>query len=145
MPWSREEYLDLYKNLNQQAIDSATAYLKGAVLANGGAAIAVMGFVASLAKSGNEFTSIVVGVADALMIFALGVVVAVAGMGLTYITSYFVLAQLHYSEGSRGVALRWGKRCVHGAAIICALGSLIAFAWGAWSVRIAIVAGLEPA
>jgi hypothetical protein len=77
--------------LDQAAIKSGDAALRAGLLINGGAAISVLAFMGSLAAKDMVPISHLSRVADSLVVFAWGVVAAVVGLGLSYLT--------HLSEG----------------------------------------------
>ena len=76
------------KLLDEAAIKSADAALRAGLLINGGAAISVLAFMGSLAAKDLVPISHLSRVADSLVVFAWGVVAAVFGLGLSYLTHF---------------------------------------------------------
>lgn len=77
---------ELYDQLNQAAIGSANVALRAFLLINGGAAVALLAFLGSLA--GQIDGPDIVTLATPLMDFAIGVAVAALAAGLAYLTNY---------------------------------------------------------
>jgi hypothetical protein len=75
--------------LNDAAIKTADGALRSGMLINGGAAVSVLAFIGALATKDMITIPQLSKVADSLEVFAAGVAVAVAGMGLSYLTHFF--------------------------------------------------------
>lgn len=131
--------IEVYKHMNEKNIEASVSFFRTVFLMNGGAAIAVLGFVASMAKENQAFSGLISGVAHALMMFAWGVVASASGIAVIYLTGYFALAALN-AEGERYHRV-WillnGLGHVLGIAI--AVVCVVLFAYGAAAVKEAIV------
>ena len=87
-----DRFAEFHLALSESAIKSSELTLRTAVLINGGAAISVLAFIGGLAVHGRISISQLGGIADCLILFALGVASATAGMCFSYLTHYFTLA-----------------------------------------------------
>src|ERR1700730_590358 len=135
---------------NESAIKSSELTLRTAVLINGGAAISVLAFIGGLAAQGRIGISQLGGIADSLILFALGVASASVGMCFSYLTHNFTLARPESKKLSveppfvqPGPATKWWKlsrRVVYDLAIFACLASLILFVMGMFDVKDAITA-----
>lgn len=134
--------IEVFKHMNEKNIEASMSFFKTVFLMNGGAAIAVLGFVASVAKENQAFSGMISGVAQALMLFAWGVVASASGIAIIYITGYFALKALHAEEKWSHPVWTWLNCLGHVAGIIVAIAALWLFASGALSVKIAILASL---
>lgn len=128
--------------INTAAIETANLTLRMAMLINGGAAVALLSFVAGFAPNQKR------AVADSLVWFAWGVVAAVVGLALAYFTNYCMVG----IEGSRirkwehpyiedgPITHRWrmANRIFHVAAVIVGLASIVFFVVGMFQIRGAI-------
>lgn len=142
MAREHSEYVELYTHMNGKVIEAGHLYLKTTILVNGGAAVAVLGFVASIAKADEQYTQLVIEVSSALSFFALGVAAGLFAMALTYLTNYAVLTALHHEGGKWEGPLTGMKRVIHLGTLAAALSSLALFLVGADAVRQAIITGL---
>lgn len=138
----RETYFDLFKHMNEKAIDTSNLFLRSAILINGGAAVAVLGFVAAIAKADQAYTDTIVGVAGAISYFALGAAAGVIGIAIAYLTHYATLATLGETGGPREKVYANIKRFVHICALLVAVASVVFFLLGVLKVKSAILVGL---
>ena len=134
---------------DQAAIKSADAALRAGLLINGGAAVAVLAFTGSLASKDVVPISHLSRVADSLVVFALGVVAGVVGLGLSYLTHLF--EAMHIASLTRKIAHPYwepspaSKRnlCFRNTAHVFAVAAFFVciglFVWGMASVRDAVV------
>src|SRR5262249_30801650 len=130
------------------AIKGGDAALRAALLINGGAAVSVLAFIGGLAAQDRIKLDQIKGVADSLRLFAFGVVAAVMGMGLAYLTNLVTaIAAGSVERLSHPPYLRPGKNTAnlnrvrnsfHAAAVVAALASIALFLWGIFDVRHAI-------
>ena len=111
---------------------------RSSLLINGGAAVAVLGFVASISSAEAVSGKTIDGVADALMWFAWGAVGSAVGLALAYFTNYAALWANNRtaSQGQGGIFLL--KRAIHMLAILCATSTMVFFVLGTLAVRAAI-------
>lgn len=142
MARKHSEYVELYTHMNDKVIEAGHLYLKTTILVNGGAAVAVLGFVASIAKADEQYTKLVIEVSNALLYFAVGVAAGLFAIALTYFTNYAVLAGLHHEGGKWEGPLAGLKRTIHFGTLAVACSSLTLFVMGADAVRQAIITGL---
>lgn len=135
---------------NQEAVLNGREGLKALILINGGAAITMLGFVGAFAGKGGFDMKHLTPIANSLLWFAGGIVLAVLTFGLSYIVNFSYAART--SRMSRGydhpyvtdnVDSRWwhkiGKR-IHYVSIGTAILGVLCFLVGIWSVRNAIIA-----
>ncbi|SDF92359.1 hypothetical protein [Alloyangia pacifica] len=137
-----ETYVEIFKHMNEKVIDTANLFLRSAILINGGAAVAVLGFVASIAKADKAYSEAIVGVADAISYFALGAVAGVLGIAIAYLTNYAALATLNQRGGTREKFFGNVKRFVHLFALVVAASTVAFFLLGVFEVKSAITSGL---
>ncbi len=74
------------------AIKSGQLFLRTVTLINGGAVIAVLGFISALASKDSERIAQIVPVAKSLLWFSGGVAMAAAAAGFAYLTNYAAAA-----------------------------------------------------
>lgn len=125
-----ERRVDLWKESRLEMTRAVIAFGQGAIrsltLINGGAAIATMTFVGNV-KTTEESASYA---ATALLLFSIGVALAALVAGFAYVTQYFY-------DISSGRVHKAGMR-FHGAAMICALGSLVCFLLGIYQAYLGL-------
>lgn len=135
---------DFAKSVNEQAINSSNVILRTLIIIHGGAAVALLAFIGSIA--GSEWFSPARNVAKLtmpLVWFGWGVVVTVVAMIFAYFTNYtttgHTFAQI---EDNQGAMKFYGvlKTIFHVIAVLAALGSLAIFLLGMYEVRSAIQA-----
>jgi molybdopterin-guanine dinucleotide biosynthesis protein A len=119
----------IWLSLNEKIQASSSGYLRSVMLINGGAAVAVLGFVSTLDDDPPRQAAFLAGIAAALLRFAQGVLYAVLAMGAAYFTEYAVAATF-FSRKSRKAFFLWVKRAVHLVAIYLALASAAYFYFG---------------
>jgi hypothetical protein len=137
-----DRFLD---QLNESAIKGADSALRACLLINGGAAVSVLAFIGGLASRDVIGVSQLKPIADSLVPFALGVVAAVVGMGLSYLVHY--LGWEHRASQTRIWEHPWlipGKNTqrifylrntVHGLAAVVGVASAVFFVCGVFAVR----------
>jgi predicted cobalt transporter CbtA len=132
------------RSVNEAAIKTGELALRTAILINGGAAIALLGFVGSLPKEHKA------AFASTLIWFAAGVALGALGIGLAYFTNYLTAGVAtsmirswdhpYIQESPKSRLYRIAKMVVHVAAVTVALASLVTFIVGMIEVRDAIAA-----
>ncbi len=125
---------------NAAAVSLSGAALKALLLLNGGAAIAMLGFVASLATGERASLLNLFEVVIVLQVYALGAGLAVLATGFAYVVMYFqaAVAQSYeivdeppfYRNSSKTVLLDRICSIFHVASVLIAFGSLAAFGFG---------------
>jgi hypothetical protein len=144
---AHDRFAEFHLALSESAIKSSELTLRTAVIINGGAAISVLAFIAAQGRIGISQLG---GIADCLILFALGVASATAGMCFSYLTHYFTFAGQESNKLSgeppfvqSGPTMKWWKlsaRVVYDLAILACLASLILFVMGMFDVKDAITA-----
>lgn len=94
---AHDSIMERVKDNNRAAIEGANIALKGLVGVNGGAVIALLGFIATLASSEEGRSLSVQALVQPLTYFAWGVVLAIGASIAAYLTNF--------SYGSAGVRL----------------------------------------
>jgi hypothetical protein len=135
---------------NDAALNNANIALRTLVLINGGAAVALLAFVGSLATAVNEFEANVAVLAAPLQWFAFGVALAAFGIGLAYFTNYCTTGSSAASEHtyehpfikSTKASKRWRLAAItfQVLAVASAVTSLVLFVCGMFGVRAVILA-----
>lgn len=125
---------------NAAAVALSAATLKGLLLINGGAAVAMLGFVASIAGQNTEAQSVVSDIAGPLLWFAWGVALAVFATGMAYGVMYLQAAYAYSFEltphspyiSASDHTYRYSKLCIalHILAVVLAAASLACFIHG---------------
>jgi hypothetical protein len=133
-------YRSFAVDANAAAIQLAVATLKGLLLINGGAAVAMLGFVATVSGQNNHAQGLISQVSAPLIWFAWGVATAVAATGLGYAVMYFEAAHVHSMTFNEEKPYVWNGKStkrfarVSGVllifAILVAVGSLFCFVYG---------------
>lgn len=136
-----EKQLELFKHMNDMNVGLGQSFFRSCILINGGASVAILGFVASVAKADDSFQGMIVGVAVALMLFAWGIVFAVGGIAASYLMGITAIAGLNAGSAKRDRALRIANMAFHFVAIAAAVLAAISFLRGAWAVKAAVTAG----
>jgi hypothetical protein len=137
-----------FDKLNEAAVKIADATLRAGMLINGGAAVSVLAFIGSLATKELITVTQLSLIASSLVIFALGVVAAVLGMGLSYMTHFFGAGRIaSFTKLSEHPWIIPGRatrsytnaiRATHILAFAAGLVCIVFFVWGMISVRNAI-------
>lgn len=138
---------------NAAAVSLSGAALKALLLLNGGAAIAMLGFVASMATGEGVSLLDLTEVVSVLQIYALGAGLAVLSTGFAYAVMYFqaAIAQSFeiideppfYRNGSNTTLLDRVCSVVHVSSVLIALASLGSFGVGVmWTGGIVTTAGM---
>ncbi len=132
----RQRNFEEFQMVNEKAIDTSNIVLKSALLINGGAAVAVLGFVASIVKDNGDLAALLEGVANALMYFAWGVAAAVIALALAYLTHYTMLVVLNKrTEGKSSWLSRFVNGSFHVLAFLASLSAIGLFVLGAYQVK----------
>lgn len=137
---------DFYNQLNESSIKSSEITLRTCFLINGGAAVSVLAFIGGLESKGLIGAPQFAPIADSLVMFAFGVVAAVAGMGLSYAVHY--LTGLHVNSMEKVWEHPWVKpgkwtrlfgilkASTHVLAVLVAVSSVVFFVYGLCTWRI---------
>lgn len=135
---------------NAAAVEFSTHTLKSLLLLNGGATVAMLGFVATISGGKNSSSIDISEAVASLQIFCSGAGLAVLAIGLAYLVMYFQGAQVqahsrswdHPHIGDTEQSLKYGKihRLFHILAVIAAIGSLVLFSVATYQTG-SIVAG----
>lgn len=138
-PWKADAF---HEYINKSAIDSAQLAFRMLMLINGGAAVALLAFIAKLDAAHRG------ALADTLVWFASGVGFAVAGVALTYFTNFFLAGisgsmerrweHPYLVDGPHTKLYRCLRTIFHIAAVVVGLLSLVTFVWGVLDVRDAL-------
>ncbi|MBY6056779.1 hypothetical protein [Leisingera daeponensis] len=124
-----------FQAFNDKAVEASASAIKGALIVNGGAAVAVLGFVSALLSKGV----LPPGVTDALMFFAWGVALAVGSSALSYLTHLATMLQIDAILSGRSEKIsNWIKPIIHFVSIGVFLLSIAAFVAGCLSVKASI-------
>jgi hypothetical protein len=135
---------DFAKSVNEQTINSANVLLRTLIIIHGGAAVALLAFIGSIA--GSEWFSPERNIAKLtmpLVWFGWGVVVAVVAMLFAYFTNYMTVGHTFaLIEDNQSSVRFYGriKTLFHVIALLAALSSLAIFLCGMYQVRFAIQA-----
>ncbi|MYF45723.1 MAG: hypothetical protein F4223_04660 [Rhodobacteraceae bacterium] len=125
----------------QHAVDSAQQVVRALVLVNGAAGIAVLAFLGNHLSVGSDFQSELHNIAVMPMIwFSRGVVIAVLGIVLSYLTNYSIAesstlkartyAFPYLEETAKSKCWKNIAKCTHVAAILAVLFSVGCFVKG---------------
>ncbi|MGH0004089.1 hypothetical protein ACQU0X_28795 [Pseudovibrio ascidiaceicola] len=137
-----QQEFDEFQMINEKAIDTANLAIKSGLIINGGAAVAVLGFLSSILKEQKSFNQLMPSAADALMYFALGVALAVLALGLAYLTHYTALWCINARGKSTEMLAKATKFLLHVFAVAAALAPIGLFVKGAWMIREGILTTL---
>ena len=134
-----------FDKLNDAAIKVAEGTLRGGLLINGGAAVSVLAFIGSLATKDIITVVQLTKIASSLVIFAVGVALAVLGMGLSYLTHFLGAGRVasfkrqweppYISDGPRTKLYTRLTRVTHFLAFLAGLACILLFICGMISVR----------
>ena len=139
---AHDNYEAFISSTNAAAVELAGMTLKALLLLNGGAAVAMLGFVASLASNllGEQVS--LFRVVLSLQYFSLGAAAAVFASGLSYLVLYLQAAEAEAHDrvmtapfvqrSKRSIALgRWATFLLISAIVVSGL-SLVLFLRGVW-------------
>ncbi|EIV9530877.1 hypothetical protein MBN47_005262 [Klebsiella aerogenes] len=119
------------------AINIGANACKTFLIMNGGAAIALLAFLGNIWNKSST-PDAAYAVAGALFLFCIGVVLSGVCAGLSYFSqAFFVSSEL----GKHKYRLRCGH-AMNALACICGAGSIIVFAYGAYTAYISMIAQL---
>ena len=135
-----------FQEANKAAINDANLTLRTAVLINGGATIAVLGFIGAVLTRQDKFDfPHINAVSQSMIWFCYGVVLAIASMALAYLTNYSVIAISNsrlrtwehpfITPGPRTRLYKCINAIFHMLAIAAAFCSIIFFVFGMYAVR----------
>ncbi|UOA23579.1 hypothetical protein DSM110277_02008 [Sulfitobacter pontiacus] len=138
---------------NAAAISLSGAALKALLLLNGGAAIAMLGFVATMATGDRASLLDLSEVVSVLQVFALGAGLAVLATGFAYVVMYFQAAVAQsfdltdeppfYTNGNKTTLLARVYKIFHVFSVLTAFASLGSFGLGVmWTGGIVSIAGM---
>lgn len=129
---------------NQSAIDLTAVAVKAFLLINGGAAVAMLGFVATVASKSESLKLEIAAIVDALMWFGWGVLAAAVCSGLAYCVMYlqaeaagrvtFTWQHPYIEEKPISKWITWLTNLFHVAAVAAGFASLYFFGLGVLSV-----------
>lgn len=134
---------EIFKHINEKVVDTANLFLRSAILINGGAAVALLGFVASISSGPQSNPEALAGIADAIAMYAFAAAVGVVGIAFAYLTNYAALAT-HRRQGQtdeRRLAIV--KRTLHVVAALVAIFTIVLFVWGTVTVKTVITNSLS--
>jgi hypothetical protein len=127
-------------SLNVAAIDSGTTAVKTALLINGGATVALLGFIGALASKDKVTFTQITPLAHNLMWFAYGVASAATATAFAYFTNYFTAAVTtskvfiwthpYVSSGPRTKLFTYLTAGSHILSVLSAIISLVLFIMG---------------
>jgi hypothetical protein len=134
-----------FEQVNEAAIKNGESAFRACLLINGGAAISVLAFIGSLASKDVIGVPQLAAVANSLILFAFGVIAAVAGMALSYFVNYFTAewarSFAHIWEhpwvvpGKNTGFLGWLKAVLHVITVLVGVASVVFFVCGIFAVR----------
>ncbi len=135
---------DFIKYANEAAVNLSVATLKGLLLINGGAAVAMLGFVASTVNKDTTIKVDILAVLGTLQWFSWGVASCVLATGLAYVVMYLQAAYVQSFElsptppyvASGAATKRYFQLATafHILAVIVSVGSLVCFLIGTTAV-----------
>jgi hypothetical protein len=136
------------KYANEAAVGLSTTTLKGLLVINGGAAVALLGFAASASSQSGATQLSFLSLASSLRWFALGVASSVLASGIAYVVMYLQAAlvqsyELYHEEpfvqsGKNSARLRITTNTAHILAVVVSISSLLCFLLGTHAVSTAI-------
>ena len=145
---SHDRWDSIFDSLNEAAIKASEIALRTAILINGGAAVSVLAFIGGLASKDIIKIDRLSDIANSLLLFALGVALATAGIAFSYCTHYlsagvintYSRAFVHPYVTSGPKTSNWilWRNITHLLGFIAGIASLGFFIWGMLSVRAAI-------
>jgi hypothetical protein len=134
-----------HRYVNEATIKAGENVNRTAILINGGACVAILAFLGSLASQGRVGSSQLGDVAGSLTWFAGGVAVGALAAGAAYATNYSIAVlsssrarewdQPFIRDGQRSNRWRWIARSFHILTIALGIGSVAAFGLGIVPVR----------
>ncbi|MFC6642911.1 MULTISPECIES: hypothetical protein [Sulfitobacter] len=139
----QDKHYEFGKAVNEQVIDNSNIVLRTLLFINGGAAVAMLGFIGSIVGSeGAQQSSDIAGLTLPLIWFGWGIVAVVVAMVFAYFTNYAVVAHsFAMSEGKFDNATKLGtaKMALHCCAALTTIGSLALFIFGLFEVRASVM------
>ncbi|MZR14210.1 hypothetical protein GQE99_14400 [Maritimibacter sp. DP07] len=130
---TRAEYLEEHRFFNDKTIETSKVVLRSEMLINGAAAVAVLGFVASIGSWDVERgAQVLQGASGALMRYVFGVSAAIAGLMFSYFTHY---SQVQLTNNPISAGWRRANICFHVLGMASAVSALGLFIWGAYVLQ----------
>jgi hypothetical protein len=133
---------------SEAAIKSGQLAVRTVTLINGGAVIAVLGFISALASKDSDRIAQIVPIAKTLLWFSGGVLMAAFAAGFAYLTNYAATGGATYQrrtwnhpyveETARSKSWRRFQIAFQRCAVGTAMLSLGCFIIGTWNVEVAI-------
>ena len=118
---------------DQGAFDFAVLALRSVILINGGAAVALLAFLAHLWTTEGRHAAIIAPVFESLSEFVIGIAAGVAACGVGYLSTYFNSGALQMNPDRYKrlrLAFLWIGGLGHMAAVILVVYSFLRFWWG---------------
>jgi hypothetical protein len=138
---------------NEAAVSLSISTVKGLLLINGGAAVAMLGFVATTSSHQAGVRLDLGAMTGALMWFAWGVAASVLSSGLAYVVMYLqaayaqsfdLLTEYPYFTSGKGTkALGYTTNSFHIVAVVVALAALLCFVLGTYEVSNLVANGAK--
>jgi hypothetical protein len=145
---AHDQHHEEWSSRNRAAVDAAQLALRSAILVNGGAAVALLAFIGSLAAQGRVGASEIGAVANSLLWFAGGVAFALLATLAAYIVNLLradsvaakkpIWDHPWVSPTPRSTRLLSAARVLHVLAILVGLTSLGCFVTGIVDVKNAV-------
>lgn len=137
---TRDQDAEFFNRANEAAVALGTSTLRSLLILNGGAAVAMLGFLAGASGSDNAFSIDLIQALFMLQLFGCGAALAAVGTGFSYLTTLMQAGTTQYQafgyeppNANREQRMRvWGER-FRGAAIVAAILSLGFFLFSVWS------------
>lgn len=130
---SNDNAFEEHQNLNKQAMESASQTIKSALLINGGAAVAVLGFAAKYSDPTIEGGDALGLISGSLLYFSWGVVCTVLAHAFSYFTNFSLAGYINGDSGWRIANIIF-----HVISVALVLASIGFFILGAYAVRSAV-------
>lgn len=128
---------EFFQTTRDAVFKSIDVLLKTIILINGGAAVAILAFIGSLASHNRIQTGQLNHVANGLLIFAFGVFAAIVAMAFNYCTLYSTA--MHTQSFKPHSLWATAKHIAEVTSLAMTVTSILLFLYGAFAVRDAIV------
>ncbi len=135
--------------LNEHTISISIVTLKSLLIINGGAAIAMLGFVSSLAGNTTQENALIVAMAIPISFFAKGVATSVFACCMAYVVMYlqvthaqsmsYIWKHPYIEKGKKSDRIWYASTILQALTVIVAFGALAAFIMGIYAVNDAIL------
>ncbi|QFT77830.1 hypothetical protein [Erythrobacter sp. THAF29] len=135
-----DDDFEFAKSVNEKTIESSNAALRSLLVINGGAAVALLAFIGSIANQNEiNLSSVLVALSFPLVLLGWGVAASVIAMMFAYFTNLMTVGHTFAEHDSREEgAYSVLKTGCHALAFLTAVGSLGLFVWAIYEVREAI-------